>query len=104
MAEIVARTLTATPPRYSAIKDLDRKIREFAVSPEALDLIRGGPGVDPLSVPLSASMLAFLLSVIEDISKSLSLLRSLLGLSKKTLSAPVSSSQLLCTGPRRRPR
>lgn len=83
MAEVVARTLSATSPRYSTIKDLDRKIREFSISPEALDAIRGGPGVDPLSVPLSASMMAFLLGTLQEISKSLFSMRSLSGLSKK---------------------
>lgn len=105
MAEVVARTLSATSPRYSIIKDLDRKIREFSVSPEALDLIRGGPGVDPLSVPLSASMMAFLLVTLQDISKSLSLLDMIaLQAEQKNLSVLISSSQFLCPGPRRRSR
>ena len=69
IAEVIARTLTATPPRYSTIKELDRKIREFYVTPDTLDLIRGGPGVDPQSVPLSASMLAYMLSTLQDVSK-----------------------------------
>jgi hypothetical protein len=67
MADIIARTLTATPPRYSIIKELDRKIHEFSVSPETVDLVRGGPGVDPLSVPLPASMMAFLLATLHDV-------------------------------------
>jgi hypothetical protein len=77
MADIIARTLTATPPRYSTIKDLDRKIHEYAVSPETVDLIRGGPGVDPLSVPLPASMMAFMLATLHDVRKSLSLLHTI---------------------------
>lgn len=71
MADVVARTLTATSPRYSIIKDLDRKIHEFSVSPETVDLIRGGPGVDPASVPLPISMMAFLVMTIQDTSKLL---------------------------------
>lgn len=67
MAEIVARTLTATPPRYSVIKELDRKIGEIAFPPEALEAIRGGPGVDPLSIPLPASMTVFIFSTIQDV-------------------------------------
>ncbi|KAI9507152.1 fungal-specific transcription factor domain-containing protein, partial [Russula earlei] len=67
VAEIIARTLTAVPPRYSTIKDLDRRIREFAPPAQALDALRGGPGVDPRSLPLSASMLLFQLSNIQDI-------------------------------------
>ncbi|KAI9459735.1 hypothetical protein BJY52DRAFT_1368117 [Lactarius psammicola] len=66
-AEIVARTLTAAPPRYSTIKELDRKIHEFRVPPETLQAMRGGPGVDPRSVPIPASMTAFLLSNIQDV-------------------------------------
>jgi hypothetical protein len=84
MADIIARTLTATPPRYSIIKELDRKIHEFSVSPETVDLVRGGPGVDPLSVPLPASMMAFLLATLHDVSKYCPfLIRSLFGLNKK---------------------
>lgn len=73
MAEIIARTLTATPPRYSTIKELDRRIGEFSFPPEALEAIRGGPGVDPHSIPLPASMMVFLLSTMQDVSKSSSL-------------------------------
>ncbi|KAH9972300.1 hypothetical protein BGW80DRAFT_382489 [Lactifluus volemus] len=29
MAEIISRTLTATSPRYSTVKELDRKVREL---------------------------------------------------------------------------
>ncbi|KAH9027077.1 fungal-specific transcription factor domain-containing protein [Lactarius pseudohatsudake] len=67
MAEIVARTLTAAPPRYSTIKELDRKVHEFRIAPETLQAIRGGPGVDPRSVPIPASMIAFMLSNIQDV-------------------------------------
>ncbi|KAI0277477.1 fungal-specific transcription factor domain-containing protein [Russula aff. rugulosa BPL654] len=67
MAEIIARTLTATPPRYSAIKELDRRIGEFCFPPEALEAIRGGPNVDPLSIPLPTSMLLFLFSTMQDV-------------------------------------
>lgn len=73
MAEIISRTLTATPPRYSTIKELDRRIRELSFPPEALEVIRGGPGADPSSIPLPASMTVFLLSTMQDVSKSSSL-------------------------------
>ncbi|KAH9040305.1 hypothetical protein EDB83DRAFT_2643255 [Lactarius deliciosus] len=68
LAEIAARTLTVSPPRYSTIQELDLKVQEFRVPPETIQAIRGGPGVDPRSVPISASMKAFLLSnaLIED--------------------------------------
>ena len=104
MAEIIARTLTATPPRYSTIKELDRRIAEFSFPPEALEAIRGGPGVDPSSIPLPVSMLVFILSTMQDVSKSLSLPDTTIPLAKrKPSSLPVSSSQLLCPGSRRRP-
>ncbi|KAH9017995.1 fungal-specific transcription factor domain-containing protein [Lactarius hengduanensis] len=66
LAEIAARTLAASPPRYSTVQELDLKVQEFRVPPETLQAIRGGPGVDPRSVPIPASMAAFLLSNIQD--------------------------------------
>jgi hypothetical protein len=69
-AEIIARTLTATPPRYPTIRELDRKIREFPLPLQAVEAMRGGPGVDPRSVPLPASMLSYLLSNVQDVSES----------------------------------
>ncbi len=100
MAEIIARTLTATPPRYSTIKELDRKVHEFRVIPEVLQAIRGGPGVDPKSVPAPASMIAFMLSNIQDVSKSnvpsTVQRRSVLSDASSPL---VPSSQLLRSGP-----
>jgi hypothetical protein len=105
MAEIIARTLTATPPRYSTIKELDRRIGEFCFPPEALDAIRGGPNVDPLSIPLPNSMTLFLFSTMQDVSKSLSFPdTTILRAKRNPSSPPVSSSQLLCSGSRRRPR
>ena len=73
IAEIIARTLTATPPRYSAIKELDRRIGELSLPPEALEAIRGGPGADPHSIPLPASMMVLMLSTMQDVSESSSL-------------------------------
>jgi hypothetical protein len=72
VSEIVARTLAATPPRYHAIKELDRKIRDSLLPPQTIEAIRGGPGADPRTVPLSASMLSYMLGVIGDVSKSMS--------------------------------
>jgi hypothetical protein len=103
MAEIIARTLTATPPRYSTIKELDRRIGELNFPPEALEAMRGGPGVDPLSIPLPVSMTVFLLSTMHDISKSSSLpVTTILRAKRNPSSLPISSSQLLCPGSRRR--
>ncbi|KAI0057395.1 hypothetical protein BV25DRAFT_1831235 [Artomyces pyxidatus] len=62
VADVAAHTLTATAPRYSEIMDLDRKIREFAIPSEAIDMLKGGPDVEPKNVPLSASMITFVLS------------------------------------------
>jgi hypothetical protein len=58
--------------RYHAIKELDRKIRDFLLPPQTVEAIRGGPGADPRSVPLSASMLSYMLGVIGDVSKIMS--------------------------------
>ncbi|KAI0248759.1 hypothetical protein BJV78DRAFT_1233220 [Lactifluus subvellereus] len=67
LAEVIARTLSATPLRYSTIKELDRKIHELDFPPQALEALVGGPGVDPRSVPLPASMLAFLVSNLQNV-------------------------------------
>lgn len=80
ISEIISRTLTATSPRYSTIKELDRKVHEFRVLPEILQAIRGGPGVDPKSVPTRESMIAFMLSNIQDVGKSMFLLQYNVGL------------------------
>jgi hypothetical protein len=102
VAEIVSRSLTATSPRYSAIKELDRRIRESILSPQKMNEIRGGPGIDPRSLPLALTMLTYMLSVIGDVSKSMPFaMQSLLELSK-TSSAPIPSSKLFCSSPHRR--
>ncbi len=72
MAEIVARTPTATP-RYSAITD--REVHEFCVTPETLQAMRGGPGVNPRSVPVPASMIKFISSNLQDVGELMLLLR-----------------------------
>jgi hypothetical protein len=103
-AEVIARTLTATSPRYQTIKELDRKIRDFAPPPQMLEAIRGGPGVDPRSVPLPTSMLTYLLSNIGDISKSTPFPIRLLLEPSKTFSTRIPSSKLFCPSPHRRSR
>ena len=104
VSEIVARTLTATSPRYHTIKELDRKIRAFILPPQTLEAIRGGPGVDPHSVPLAASMLTYMLGAIGDISESTSFwMPPLLELSN-TFSALIPPSQPLRPSPHRRSR
>ena len=79
ISEVISRTLTATSPRYSTIKELDRKVHEFRVPPETIQAIRGGPGVDPKSVPTRESMIAFMLSNIQDVGKSILLLQNNVG-------------------------
>jgi hypothetical protein len=73
MAEIIARTLTATSPRYSTVKELDRKVRELQLPPQALEAMCGGPGVDLRSIPLSACMLAHTLANLQNVSELISL-------------------------------
>jgi hypothetical protein len=104
VSEIVARTLSATSPRYHTIKELDRKIRGFLLPPQTLDAIRGGPGIDPRSVPLAPSMLTYMLGAIGDISKSMLFrIPPPLELSKP-FSALIPPSQSLCPSSHRRPR
>jgi hypothetical protein len=73
MAEIIARTLTATSPRYSTIKELDRKVRELQLPPQALEAMCGGPGVDLRSIPLPACMLAHTVANLQNVSELISL-------------------------------
>ncbi|TFY79682.1 hypothetical protein EWM64_g4331 [Hericium alpestre] len=61
VAEIATRTLTATPPRYSDIIELDRKVREFAIPSDVIAQLTGAPGTDPRDIPLCASMINFVL-------------------------------------------
>ncbi|KAI0027762.1 hypothetical protein K488DRAFT_60517, partial [Vararia minispora EC-137] len=55
VAEVAAKTLTPTAPRYSEILDLDRRIREFAIPADAIAMLRGN-AADVRDIPLSASM------------------------------------------------
>jgi hypothetical protein len=71
LAEIIARTLTATSPRYSVIKELDRKLREIQLPPQAMEALSGGPGVDPRSLPLSVSMLSHMIANIQNVGESM---------------------------------
>lgn len=104
LAEIIARTLTATPLRYSTIKELDRKIHELGFPPQALEALCGGPGVDPRSLPLPTSMLAFLISNLQDIGELMFPFGVPAARLRNALSPPFPSSQLLCSGSDRRPR
>lgn len=62
VAEVATRTLNAQGPKYSEILELDRKIREFAIPGKAMAMLKGPPGADPKSIPLSASMTHFVLN------------------------------------------
>ncbi|KZV65070.1 hypothetical protein PENSPDRAFT_745213 [Peniophora sp. CONT] len=61
VAEIAAKTLAANPPRYSEILELDRKVRDFAIPPDAMAQLRGGY-TDMREMPLALSMIYFVLS------------------------------------------
>ncbi|EIW75306.1 hypothetical protein CONPUDRAFT_140195 [Coniophora puteana RWD-64-598 SS2] len=51
VAEVAARTLTAEAPSYSTIMELDRKVREFPVSPAAEALVAQANAASPAMVP-----------------------------------------------------
>ena len=68
VAEISAKTLVANPPRYSDILDLDRKVRDFYIPPDALAQLRGGY-TDMREMPLALSMIYFVLSHTREVSK-----------------------------------
>lgn len=68
MAEIAAKTLAANPPRYSDILDLDRKVRDFDIPSDALAQLRGGYA-DMREMPLSLSMIYFVLSHTREVSE-----------------------------------
>jgi hypothetical protein len=93
LAEVIARTLTATSPRYSTIKELDRKVREMQIPPQALEALCGGPGVDPTFLPLSVFMLASTITSLQNISESISLSGvTAVGANNTFLSPPFPSS------------
>ncbi len=71
VSEVAARTLTAETPSYATIMELDRKVREFPIPPEAVALLEDfrspQDGDEPL--PLSVSMTRFVLSHSREVSK-----------------------------------
>jgi hypothetical protein len=70
VAEVAAKTLAPSAPRYSEILDLDRRIREFAIPHDAVAMLRGN-APDVRDVPLAASMTLCVLSHTREVSMSL---------------------------------
>ncbi|KZT00576.1 uncharacterized protein LAESUDRAFT_687970 [Laetiporus sulphureus 93-53] len=63
VAEVAIRTLSAIPPQYETILDLDRQIRDFPVPPEATAIVEGlSPPPDSDPIPMTASMQYFVIS------------------------------------------
>ncbi|KAH8104099.1 fungal-specific transcription factor domain-containing protein [Cristinia sonorae] len=64
VSEVAALTLTAEAPSYATIMELDRKVREFPIPPEAAALLEDlkTPQDSDEPLPLSVSMTRFVLS------------------------------------------
>ncbi|KAI0358170.1 hypothetical protein OH77DRAFT_1421465 [Trametes cingulata] len=63
VSEVASKTLTAEAPSYETIMELDRKVREFPIPPDAaalLEDLESPPDSEPL--PLQESMIRFVLS------------------------------------------
>ena len=69
MHEVASKTLTAETPPYEVIMDLDRKVREFPIPPDAAALqedMETPPDSEPL--PLQESMIRFVLAHSREVS------------------------------------
>ncbi|CCM02638.1 uncharacterized protein FIBRA_04742 [Fibroporia radiculosa] len=51
VAEVVAKTLTPEPPSYETIMELDRRVRDVQISPEAIALVEGLDSPDDIDPP-----------------------------------------------------
>ncbi len=74
VAEVAAKTLTAEAPAYETIMELDRKVREFPIPPDAAALqedLEGPSDSEPPS--LQDSMIRFVLSHSREVSEYSSL-------------------------------
>ena len=70
MAEVASKTLTAEAPSYETIMELDRKVREFPIPPDAaamLEDLETPPDSEP--PPLQESMIRFVLSHSREVSE-----------------------------------
>ena len=64
VAEVAARALAAEPPSYATILELDRKVREFPIPPEAIAVLEDlkSPSAEDEPVSLTQSMERMVLS------------------------------------------
>lgn len=62
VSEVATRTLSAQGPRYSEVLELDRKIRDFQIRGNTLDVLGQQSGAGPSDMPLSSSMARFMLN------------------------------------------
>ena len=70
MHEVASKTLTAETPPYEVIMDLDRKVREFPIPPDAAALqedMETPPDSEP--PPLQESMIRFVLAHSREVSE-----------------------------------
>ena len=70
MAEVASKTLTAEAPSYETIMELDMKVREFPIPPDAAAFqedLETPPDSEP--PPLQDSMIRFVLSHSREVSE-----------------------------------
>ena len=70
VSEVAAKTLTAEAPSYETIMELDRKVREFPIPPDAAAMqedLETPPDSEP--PPLQDSMIRFVLSHSREVSE-----------------------------------
>ncbi len=73
VAEVAARALAAEPPSYATIMELDRKVREFPVPKEVVEILEDlkNPAAEDEPVLLSTSMERMVLSHCREVGKYL---------------------------------
>ena len=73
MSEVASKTLTAEAPSYEVIMELDRKVREFPIPPDAAALQEDleTPPQDCEPAPLQESMIRFVLAHSREVSEYL---------------------------------
>lgn len=70
VSEMTLRTLTAEAPSYATIMELDKKVREYPIPPEALALLQDSGNSNEDEPPsLAATMQRFVLSHTREVSE-----------------------------------
>ena len=72
VSEVASKTLTSEAPSYEVIMELDRKVREFPIPPDAAAMqeeLESPPDTEP--APLQESMIRFVLAHSREVSEYL---------------------------------